>query len=93
MAQFDAYLLENGRWVVNVQSVYIGNLDTTFIIPPVPPDIDAPQVDRLNHEIRIAGRTLILATHLAGAVPHHRLGRARLSLVPKNMTSKLRCTC
>lgn len=77
MAQFDVHLLQDGTYVVDVQSDFIRTTGTRLVIPLIEIGEDAGVVDRLTPRLRLDGDDVLLATHLATAVLEGQL-RARV---------------
>jgi toxin CcdB len=81
MAQFDVCRIRgSNRLVVDCQSDTIGVFDTRFVAPLVPPGAITRSVHRLLPVFRVDGVDLVMATHLAGAVPRQELEPATASL-------------
>lgn len=72
--QYDVYRLKDGGIVVDCQSDLIGTFETRFVIPLVPADMPVTSLARLHPRMEIDGKPMILATHLAAAVPVSALG-------------------
>lgn len=75
MAKYDVHRLEDGTHVVDCQSDHIRLFDTRLVIPLLPVGEDAAPVARLEPLLRVAGRELVLSTHLLGAIDKGELGR------------------
>ncbi len=74
--QYDVHRLKDGGIVVDCQSDLIGTFETRFVIPLVPGDMPVASLARLHPRMVIDGRPMILATHLAAAIPVSALGPA-----------------
>lgn len=73
MAQFDVYALGDGL-VVDCQSDFLDHLQTRLVIPLVHPEIVPQALGRLHPTFTVDDQTVLLATHLAGAVQTADLG-------------------
>lgn len=70
MAKFDVYrLLGEATLVLDCQADLLEELATRLVVPLLP-EIDVPRaMARLNPRFMLEGQTLVMATHLASAVP------------------------
>lgn len=82
MAKFDVYRLKGAATlVVDCQADLLEDLATRFVAPLLP-EADVPQpLARLNPRFTVGGRNLIMATHLASAVPVRELDARVATLV------------
>lgn len=82
MAKFDVYrLLGETTLVVDCQADLLDNLGTRFVAPLLP-EADVPRpMARLNPRIVIGGRSMVMATHLASAIPLKELDERITSLL------------
>lgn len=82
MAKFDVYRLKGATTlVVDCQADLLEDL-ATRLVAPLLPETDAPHpLARLNPRFTVGGRNLIMATHLASAVPVRELDVRVASLV------------
>ncbi len=86
MARFDIYRLrDGGALVVDCQSDLIDYFDTRLVVPLVPPDTQKVPIARLMPSFSIDGEILVMATHLAAAVPKTVLGPAVTSLAAHDL--------
>ena len=80
MAQFDVHVLPDGTTVVNLQSDLLFGYPTTLVAPLLP-EADVPVGrSRMHPMFLIGGERLLLAPHLASAIPSRSLGRVTVSL-------------
>ena len=83
MAQFDVYRVRSVL-LVDCQSDWVADLTTRLAIPLVKPTRAAMTHPRLNPTFDVDGRSLVLATQLAAAVPAISLGQPIASLADKH---------
>ncbi|HKY81829.1 MAG TPA: CcdB family protein [Sphingobium sp.] len=84
MARFDVYSLQNGGgYVLDCQADILSHIGTRFVIPLMPVDAVPAPLRRLHPRFEIDGEPVVMATHLAGAVPVRSLGKPVLSLASK----------
>lgn len=69
MARFDVYRLTTGDIAIDCQSDLLDHLSTRFTVPLVPPDRLPAAVPGLHPSFEIDGESMVMATHLAGAIP------------------------
>lgn len=69
MARFDVFRLTTGDIAIDCQSDLLDHLSTRFTVPLVPPDQIPAAVPGLHPSFEIDGETMVMATHLAGAIP------------------------
>lgn len=69
MAYLDVYRLPSGETLLDYQSDQLDHLSTRFTVPLLPPDRLPSRVERIHPMFTVAGVELVMATHLAGAVP------------------------
>jgi toxin CcdB len=86
MAQYDVHRLQSGELVLNCQSDFLGLLTTRMVVPLVDPDSVPGPLLRLHPLFEIEGNSVLLATHLAGAVPVGELGYPVASLAQHDLT-------
>ena len=86
MAQFDVHRIPGGELVVDCQSDFLDMLQTRFVVPLVDPEIVPAPLPRLHPVFEFDGRSVLLATHLAGAVSVRELGPATGSLETASYT-------
>ena len=75
MARFDVYLTGGGDYVLDVQTDLIPPLGTRLVIPLMMPGKVPQAVGRLHPLVEVDGQTLVMATHLMGAIPQRQIGR------------------
>jgi toxin CcdB len=81
MAKYDVHRLPFGEYVVDCQAdVLEGLFRTRFVSPLMPADHVPRQIARLHPLFDISGVRMIMATHLAAAVPAADLGEPVASL-------------
>lgn len=80
MAQFDVHVLPDGTTVINLQSDLLFGYPTTLVAPLLPEDALPVARSRMHPMFQIDGERLLLAPHLASAVPSRSLGRVKASL-------------
>jgi toxin CcdB len=80
MSQFDVHRLRNGELVVDCQTDLLSVLETRLVIPLVDPETVPGPLPRLHPLFEIEGEEVLLATHLAAAIPARELGDAVASL-------------
>lgn len=69
MARFDVFRLPGGAVALDCQSDQLDYLASRFTVPLVPEDAIAKPIDGLHPRFEVAGTTMVMATHLAGAIP------------------------
>lgn len=70
MAQFDVYRLSSGGLVLDCQSDAVSDLvGTRFVVPLFDPDLVPQTMQNLHPLLRLHDATVLMATHLATAVP------------------------
>lgn len=80
MARFDVHLMPSGDLALDCQSDQLEYLASRFTVPLVPESETASRIAPLHPTFEVRGERLIMATHLAGAVPVRALGTAIASL-------------
>jgi toxin CcdB len=81
MAKYDVHQLPFGEYVVDCQAdVLEGLFRTRFVVPLMPADKVPRQIARLHPFFEISGTRMLMATHLAAAVPAADLGEPIMSL-------------
>lgn len=69
MAQYDVYRTSGGAYLLDCQSDLLGDFNTRFVVPLIDPE-HAPKIARrLNPGFEISGKTLVMYTQFAAAVP------------------------
>jgi toxin CcdB len=71
--QFDVYRLGPGALALDCQSDLMGDLQTLFTVPLQPLGTTPPPMSRLHPRFEIEGEQVVMATHLAGAIPRSAL--------------------
>ncbi len=85
MARFDVLPRKgNHVLVVDCQADGLRHLPTRFVVPLLDLDRVPSPIGRLNPILDVAGRPMLLATHLAAAVPVSSLGRSIVSLADEH---------
>jgi toxin CcdB len=74
MAQYDVHRLPGGELVIDCQSDFLDRLETRLVVPLVEPLVVPAPLPRLHPVLEFEERKLLLATHLAGAIPLRELG-------------------
>ena len=69
MARFDVFRLTTGDLAIDCQSDFLDNLATRLTVPLMVPDRVAAPVSGLHPTFEIEGVEMVMATHLAGAIP------------------------
>ncbi len=69
MARFDVFRLPGGALALDCQSDQLDYLTSRFTVPLVPEDAIGKPIDGLHPRFDIGGTTMVMATHLAGAIP------------------------
>lgn len=86
MAQYDVHRLRSGELVLDCQSDFLSALQTRLVVPLVDPQSVPGPLPRLHPQFDVDGERLLLATHLAGAIPVGELGYPVASLPDHNFT-------
>jgi toxin CcdB len=68
MARFDVYRLKSGALVVDLQATIIDNLDTRIVAPLLSLAEFPKPILRLNPKFDVAGATVVMVTHMLGAI-------------------------
>ncbi len=80
MARFDVHLMPSGNLALDCQSDQLDYLASRFTVPLVPEDEIKSRIAGLHPTFEVRGERLVMATHLAGAVPVRALGTPIASL-------------
>lgn len=81
MARFDVHRSRDGRDVLlDCQSDFLSHLATRFMVPLLPQTRISPAIQRLNPVFDVEGRSVVMYTQLAAAVPLRELGPPVASL-------------
>lgn len=80
MAQFDVHGVVGQRYAIDCQSPLLSHLASRFTVPLEPVTSESRNVSRFHPEFDIDGRRMVMATHLAGALPARALGPVVTSL-------------
>lgn len=67
--QFDVYRVGRGALALDCQSDLMSELQTRFTVPLEPLGKTPPPLSRLHPRFAVAGEQVVMATHLAGALP------------------------
>lgn len=80
MARFDVHHRADGRYLLDCQADLLAHLSTRLVVPLSPSSHVPKPVTRLNPLFDVDGRTLVMMTQLAAAVPARELGKRVASL-------------
>ena len=80
MARCWLYRLHDGSMVVDCQSDLVDHLGTRLVAPLLDPALVPNALPRLHPVLTVGGERLLMATHLAAAIPASELGQAMGSL-------------
>ena len=80
MAQFDVHRLGSGDFVLDCQSDCVDFLETRLVVPLLNPDLVPSAIKGLHPRFKVDGQELLMATHLATAVPRRELAEPVQSL-------------
>jgi toxin CcdB len=80
MARFSAYRLTSGLVGLDCQSDLLSYFETRLIVPLLPVNEVPRSIERLHPVLDVDGERLVMATHLASAVPVREIGRKICSL-------------
>ena len=86
MSQYDVHRLRSGELMMDCQSNFLSALQTRLVIPLVDPDTVPGPLPRLHPLFEVEGDRMLLATHLAAAIPNGELGYPIASLAPYDLT-------
>ena len=87
MAQFDVHELSSGGLVLDCQSDEVsGIVATRFVVPLFEPDLVPRLMKNLHPVLKLHGGDLLMATHLATAVPVKDLSRPIASMAAERYT-------
>lgn len=82
MAKYDVHRLPFGEYVIDCQADLLeGLFRTRFVAPLLPADKVPRQIARLHPAFEVDGVRMVMATHLAAAVPAADLGEPIASLI------------
>ena len=93
MAQFDVHRMPGGGYALDCQSGLLSHAASRFTVPLQPIDDMLGIVARLHPIFEVEGRRVVMATHLAGAVPVTALGEKVASLAGHDPRSRAPSTC
>jgi len=79
MARFDVHRID-GELYLDVQTNLLPSLGTRLVVPLVPTSFPIKAIRRLHPQVDVAGKRLVMATHLMVAVPERSLGAPVASL-------------
>ena len=86
MAKFDVHRMrDSDAYVIDCQSDLIDQFTTRLVVPLIPREEITRPFPRLMPVFTVESREMIMATHLAAAVPKRELGPAILSLAGHDM--------
>jgi len=92
MARFDVYRSRGtGPLLLDCQADLLDALDTRFVVPLLAHALVPAPMARLNPVFTVAGERVVMATHLAAAIPVRELAErvARLSAQQDTITAAL----
>jgi toxin CcdB len=73
VARFDVFKMGQGTFVVECQSDFLSHLQTRFVIPLLPPQVEPKVAVRLNPTFEIDGELYTLYPQFAASVPQRDL--------------------
>ena len=80
MAQLDVYRISARQYAIDCQSEQLEHLATRFVVPLLRPEDVPEHMSPLHPTFEVAGQMMVMATHLAGALPVRRLREPIASL-------------
>lgn len=80
MAQFDVYRMRGGALALDCQSNVLAHLSSRLTVPLLEPKQVPRRITHLHPEFDVHGEQVVMATHLAGAVPASSLREPLASL-------------
>lgn len=86
MPQFDVYRMRDGGLALDCQSDLLDHLSSRLTVPLLEPERLPARIARLHPSFDVAGRPLVMATHLAGAVAANALRDPVASLAEHRFT-------
>jgi toxin CcdB len=86
MSQYDVHRLRSGELVLDCQANFLEMMGTRLVIPLVDPEDVPDALPRLHPVFDVAGNTMLLATHLAAAIPTWELRARVVSLAQHDFT-------
>lgn len=81
MARFDVFRLPGGALALDCQSDLLDHLASRFTVPLVPETKLAARIPGLHPAFEVDGATMVMATHLAGAIPVRAMTEKVASLI------------
>lgn len=73
MARFDVFKTANGSHVIDYQADILDYLQTRFVIPLLPPELEPKVSERLNPAFDVDGRNFVLYPQFAAAISANEL--------------------
>jgi toxin CcdB len=86
MARFDVLRTADGAYVVDYQSDMLSHLQTRFVIPLMPPELEPKISERLNPAFDIDGQRYVLYPQFAASVMRSDLKDYVTSLIDCDFT-------
>ncbi len=86
MARFDVLKTADGSYVVDYQSDMLGYLQTRFVIPLMPPELEPKISERLNPAFEIDGQQYVLYPQFAATITRSALKDYVTSLIDLDFT-------
>ena len=80
MARFDVIKTKSDALVVDCQSEFLDYLQTRFVIPLLPPDLEPKIAERLNPVFLIEGQNYVLYPQFSASIAVRELGTPVASL-------------
>ncbi len=84
MARFDVFRTTEGGLVVDFQADILDYLQTRFVIPLMPPEVEPRQSQRLNPAFTIGDAQYVLYPQFAASVPESELQGYVMSLADQH---------
>ena len=84
MARFDLHRRTDGQYLLDCQADLLNYLSTRLVVPLSPESRVKRAAERLNPIFEVEGRTLVMMTQLATAVPVRELGARIGSLADRD---------
>ncbi len=82
MPRFDVHRgVGNADLLIDCQANLLGDLNTRFVVPLLPREAAPAPARRLNPTFEIAGRSYVMVTQFASAIPARDLGPCVVSLI------------
>ncbi|MEY4269338.1 MAG: hypothetical protein RLZZ58_554 [Pseudomonadota bacterium] len=85
MARFDVFRTLGSSLVIDYQSDMLAYLQTRFVIPLMPPEVEPPQSKRLNPAFMVGGQQYVLYPQFAASVAEQELQTYVMSLADQHL--------